>query len=317
MKALLIESFGGVEQLKLADVPVPTPNDSEVLIEVAYTSVNPVEWKIREGLLKDVLPHQFPVILGWDAAGTVHAVGKNVTVFKPGDKVYAYCRKPVVHAGTYAEFVTMEADAVAPMPANLSLAEAATVPLTGLTAWQALYDFAHLETGHKVLIHAGAGGVGSLAVQFARHSGATVYTTASRKNHAYLAGLGAGRSIDYTLESFVTAIKAAEPQGIDIVLDTLGGVIQNESYKVLKQGGTLVSIVDPPDPKTAEQYKVRAGFVFVSPSGEQLRKIGSLIESGTIRPARIEAEMRLEDAAVAQEQSRMHHISGKIVLKIK
>lgn len=317
MKAMLIENFGGVEQLNLADVPIPTPQADEVLIEIAYTSVNPVEWKIREGMLNDILPHEFPIILGWDAAGTISAMGNNVTAFKPGDKVYAYCRKPTVHDGTYAEFITMDAAAVAPMPSNLSFAEAATIPLTGLTAWQALFDFAQLQAGNKLLIHAGSGGVGSLAIQFAKHCGATVYTTASRKNHDYVRELGADVTIDYTAENFVDVIKTAEPAGIDVVFDTLGGTAQESSYQVLKKGGTLVSIVAPPAVQTAEQYQVKAGFVFVSPNGKQLRQIAELIEGGGVRPANIAEELELKDAAIAQEKSRAHHIRGKIVLKIK
>jgi len=317
MKAMLINSFGGVEQLKLADVPIPTPRADEVLIEIAYTSVNPVEWKIREGMLNDILPHEFPIILGWDAAGTISAMGNKVTAFKSGDKVYAYCRKPTVHNGTYAEFITMDATAVAPMPSNLSFAEAATIPLTGLTAWQALFDFAQLQTGDKLLIHAGSGGVGSLAIQFAKHCGATVYTTASRKNHDYVRELGADVAIDYTAENFVDVIKTAEPAGIDVVFDTMGATVQENSFQVLRKGGTLVSIVTPPAAQTAEQYQVKAGFVFVSPNGKQLRQIAELIEEGAVRPANIAEELPLENAAIAQEKSRAHHIRGKIVLKIQ
>jgi NADPH2:quinone reductase len=317
MKAMLIESFGGVEQLKLADVPIPTPQANEVLIEIAYTSVNPVEWKIREGMLSDILPHQFPIILGWDAAGTISAMGTDVTGFKTGDKVYAYCRKPTVHDGTYAEFITMDAAAVAPMPSGLSFAEAATIPLTGLTAWQALFDFARLQDGDKILIHAGSGGVGSLAIQFAKYRGAKVYTTASLKNHDYVRSLGADAAIDYTAENFVDVTKAAEPDGVDVVFDTLGGTAQEHSFQVLRKGGTLVSIVAPPATQTAEQYQVKAGFVFVSPNGKQLRQIAGLVARGAVRPAHIAAELRLEDAATAQEKSKAHHIRGKIVLKIK
>lgn len=315
MKAMVIEDFGGPEQLKLADIPVPTPEDGEVLIELAYTGVNPVDWKIREGRLKDMFPHGFPLVPGWDAAGTVSAVGGNVTEFGVGDRVYAYCRKPRIQHGTYAEFVAVEEAAVAPMPANLGFAEAATVPLTGLTNWQSLFEFAELTAGQVVLIHAGAGGIGSLAVQFAKHAGAKVITTASARNHDYVKSLGADAAIDYASESFTDVVRATEADGVDVVYDTIGGETQRRSYEVLKPGGVLVSIVAPPDQEAAQRHKVKAGFVFVEPNGSQLRRISELLQSGAVKPAYFE-EMRLEDAAEAQERSKAGHVRGKIVLKI-
>jgi len=174
MKAMAIEGFGAGFELKMMDLPKPTPNDDEVLIELAATSVNPVDWKIHEGHLKDMFPHEFPLILGWDAAGTVSEVGSKVTKFKVGDRVYSYTRKPTVHWGTYAEFVTVTESAVSLMPKNVSFEEAATIPLTGLTAWQALFETANLKKGQKILIHAGSGGVGSLAIQFAKFAGAFI-----------------------------------------------------------------------------------------------------------------------------------------------
>ncbi len=315
MKAIAIENFGGADRLKLMELPKPVPQDNEVLIEVAYASINPVDWKIREGYLKDLLPHEFPLIPGWDAAGSVSAVGAKVKDFKPGDRVYAYCRKPLVRWGTYAEYVTVDAASAAPMPKNISFAQAAAIPLTGLTAWQALFDFAKLKSGQTVLIHAGAGGVGSLAIQFARHAGATVLTTASAGNHSYLKSLGAQHAIDYLATDFVAAAKQLAPQGVDVVFDTVGGETQKRSLDVLKPGATLVSIVDAPDEKIAAQRGVRAGFVFVSPSGPQLREITQLIETGAVKPPRIE-EMALKDAAAAHEKSSGRHVIGKLVLRI-
>lgn len=315
MKAMIIDDFGGAERLRLADVPVPTPEDDEVLIQLAYTSVNPVDWKIREGLLKDLIPHQFPIILGWDAAGTVSAVGKAVSAFREGDKVYGYCRKPVVKHGTYAEFVTVKATALAAMPNNISFAQAASIPLTGLTAWQALFDAAQLKSGETVLIHAGAGGVGSLAIQFAKQGGAKVYATASAINHDYIYGLGADVAIDYKKENVVEVVKAAEPSGIDVVFDTVGDKVQRQSFEALKPGGHLVSIVAPPPEDLLQKFKVKGGFVFVEPNGEQLRTIAGLIAAGTVKPAVIKV-MPLLEAALAQETSRGQHVCGKIVLKI-
>jgi len=316
VRAIVIESFGGPEVLRPADVPTPEPAADEVLIEVAYAAVNPVDWKIREGMLAGMFPHEFPVILGWDAAGTVKGVGKNVTGFRIGDRVYAYCRKPKVRFGTYAEFVTMDHAAVAPMPKNVGFAEAAGIPLAGLTAWQSLFDAAKIKGGHKVLIHAGAGGVGSLAIQFAKHAGAEVLTTAGSANHAYVKSLGADVAIDYKKENFIDAVRKREPGGIDLVYDAVGGEVQRKSYEVLKKGGRLVAIVNPPVDEEARRYGVEASHVFVSPDGEQLRRIGALIESGAVKPPAIQ-EMRLEDAAEAQRRSQAGHVRGKIVLKVR
>jgi len=313
---MVIEAFGGPERLKAAEVPTPVAGDEEVLIALACTSVNPVDWKIGEGMLADMFPHSFPLIPGWDAAGTVSAVGRNADRFKTGDKVFAYCRKPQIQFGTYCEYVAVHESAVALMPGNLGFAEAATVPLTGLTAWQSLFDTAKLSGGEKILIHAGSGGVGSLAIQLAKHAGATVYTTARAVNHDYVRSLGADAAIDYAKENFVDVLRKREPGGIDVVFDTIGGHVQKRSYKVLRKGGRLVSIANIPDPEEARPYDVRTAFVFVSPNGKQLRKIAELIESGAVRPADFEV-MRLEDAAKAQELSRAGHVRGKIVLRIR
>jgi len=316
VKAIVIESFGGPEVLRPADVPSPEPAADEVLIEVAYAAVNPVDWKIREGMLAGMFPHEFPVILGWDAAGTVKDTGKNVTGFRIGDRVHAYCRKPKVRFGTYAEFVTMNQAAVAPMPKNVGFAEAACIPLAGLTAWQSLFDAAKIQAGDKVLIHAGAGGVGSFAIQFAKHTGAEVLTTAGGDNHVYVKSLGADVVIDYTKENFIDAVRKREPGGIDLVIDAVGNDVQRESYEVLKKGGRLVSIVNVPSEEEARRYGVVAAHVFVTPDGEQLRRIGALIESGAVRSPALQ-EMPLEEAAEAQRQSQAGHVRGKIVLKIR
>jgi NADPH2:quinone reductase len=316
MRAIVFDAFGGSEKLRMAEVHKPAPAAGEVLIEVHCASVNPVDWKIREGMLAELFPYAFPIVPGWDAAGVVAGVGKGVTGFREGDKVYAYCRKQKVQHGTYAEYVTMAADAVAPMPGNLNFAAASTIPLTGLTAWQSLFEAGKLSAGQKVLIHAGAGGVGSLAIQFAKNAGATVYTTARGRNHAYVKGLGADAAIDYSREKFVDAVRALAPEGLDLVYDTVGGHVQAESYKTLKRGGMLVSIINLPESGDAERYGARTNFVFVSPNGGQLREIAALIEAGKVRPAEYE-EIPLDRAAEAQERSRTGLVRGKIVLDIR
>ena len=316
MKAMAIDAFGGPERLKAVEVPTPEPEGEEVLIAVACASVNPVDWKIREGMLADMFPHAFPLIPGWDAAGTVSAAGRNAARFRQGDRVFAYCRKPEIRFGTYCEYVAVHESTVALMPANIGFAEAATIPLAGLTAWQSLFDAAKLSAGEKILIHAGSGGVGSLAIQFAKYAGATVYTTARAVNHDYVKSLGADAAIDYSKDDFVHVLGKREPGGIDVVYDTIGGHVQQRSYKVLKKGGRLVSVAGIPDPDEARPHGVRTDFVFVSPNGTQLRRIAELIESGAVRPADFEV-MRLEEAAKAQELSRAGHVRGKIVLKVR
>lgn len=316
MRAMVIDAFGGPERLRAVEIPTPEPGDEEILIALSCTSVNPVDWKIREGMLADMFPHAFPLIPGWDAAGTVAAAGRNAARFATGDRVFAYCRKPEIRFGTYCEYVAVHESAVALMPANIGFAEAATIPLAGLTAWQSLFDAAHLSTGERILIHAGSGGVGSLAIQFAKHAGATVYTTARSVNHDYVKSLGADVAIDYARENFVDVLRRKEPGGIDAVYDTVGGHVQQRSYKVLKSGGRLVSIVSIPDPEEARPRGVRTDFVFVSPNGKQLRRIAELVEGGAVRAPDFEV-MRLEEAAKAQELSRAGHVRGKIVLKIR
>jgi len=217
MKAITLDKFGG--DLQISEVETPDPKPGEVQIKIAYTAVNPVDWKIGKGWLQDLIPHNFPLILGWDAAGTVTAVGREVKNFQIGDEVFAYCRKPEVQWGAYAEFICLDAEVVALKPKNLSFAQAASIPLVGLTAWQCLFDAGKLQKGEKVLVHAGAGGVGSMAIQFAKQAGAFVFTTASQTNHSYVQELGADCAIDYNKDNFIGQIKHKTGKGVDLALD--------------------------------------------------------------------------------------------------
>jgi NADPH2:quinone reductase len=209
----------------------------------------------------------------------------------------------------------MASSAVAPMPANLTFAQAAAIPLTALTSWQALFDTGQLKAGQSVLVHAGAGGTGGMAIQLAKHAGAMVLTTASAGNHEYVRSLGADHVIDYQRESFVEVIKARSPDGVDVVYVTVGGDVLRNSYRAVKPGGALVTIVEAPDAEEARRLGIRATFVFVEPNGAQLREITRLIETGRVRPPEI-TEMTLEEAPRAQELSQAGHVRGKIVLKI-
>ena len=316
MRAITIENFGGVEKLQIAEMPKPNPSDDEIQMQVLYAAVNPVDWKIREGYLKERLPHEFPLILGWDAAGIVSATGQNVKNFKVGDEVFAYCRKPIIQWGTYAEFVCVDAHHVALKPKNITFAQAASIPLVSLTAWQALFDSVKLKKGESILIHAGAGGVGSMAIQFAKNAGAKVYTTASEKNRHYVEKLGADEIIDYTQGGFLTQMKKIAPEGVDVIFDTVGGNTLRESLQVIKPKGRLVSIVERVDPSIASKHDIQCSYLFVAPNGAQLTQIANLISQYKIVVPHIE-EMKLVDASKAQEKVRAGHTQGKIVLKVE
>ncbi|WP_462412948.1 NADP-dependent oxidoreductase [Neobacillus sp. Marseille-QA0830] len=311
MKAIVIDQYGGKEELKERDVPKPVPQEGEVLIEMHAASINPIDWKLREGHLKEMLPFQFPIILGWDAAGIISEIGPLVTKFNVGDRVFV--RPETTAQGTYAEYIVTQEHLLAKIPDNISFEEAAAVPLAGLTAYQCLVNFAQLKAGDKVLIHAGSGGVGSLGIQIAKSLGYYVATTASSKNEEFLKSLGADLVIPYDQQDF-----EKELRNYDLVVDTMGGEIQNKSYQVLKKGGTLVSIAQPPDEKTAEEIGIHVKFHWLIPNGKQLTELADLMEKGKLKPIIGNvfdlSEQGLRDAHALSET---HHAKGKIVIKIK
>jgi NADPH2:quinone reductase len=316
MKAIFIEDFGGIEQLKIGRLNIPLPKSGEVQVKIAYSAVNPVDWKIRAGMLQQRIPHHFPLIPGFDASGVISALGADVNKFKVGDAVFAYFRKSIIQDGTYAEYICYPAENVALKPNNISFAQAAAIPLAGLTAWQSLFDAAALKKGESVLIQAGAGGVGSLAIQFAKFAEAYVITTASEANQSYVKGLGADVVIDYHHQSVEEEVKKVVPGGLDVVFDTLGGKALEESFSLLKAGGRLVSILEQPDQALAERYQIKPFYVFASPNGKELQQITELIQSGKVVPIQIQ-EMPLDKAAEAQEKSQQGHVQGKIVLHVQ
>jgi NADPH:quinone reductase-like Zn-dependent oxidoreductase len=315
MRAILFHKFGKSDVLQLGELPTPVPSPTEVLIALEYTAVNPVDLKIREGKLTGRMPHNFPIIPGWDAAGVIAAIGNKVTNLKVGDQVYAYCRKPTIQWGTYADDVTFVAIHVALKPKKLSFAQAAAIPLVGLTAWQAVFDAGRLKSGEQILIHAGAGGVGGMAIQFAKEAGAKVITTCRSQHEDYVRQLGADQVIDYTQEDFVEKVRAKFPHGIDLVIDTVGGDTFTKSIQLLKAGGRLVSLLEKMSGEEAAQHAIQATYLFVEPNGHQLKQIADLIDSDKVRAPKIE-EFTLEKAAEAQDKLQNGHIEGKIVLKI-
>ncbi|MBL7670445.1 MAG: NADP-dependent oxidoreductase [Bdellovibrionaceae bacterium] len=315
MKAITIDKFGGPEVLKMTNVPTPIPMDREVRIKISYASVNPVDWKIREGYLATMIPHHFPLIPGWDLAGVIESCGKDVTSFKVGDRVFSYARKPEVQWGTYAEFITLDESVVSHIPESINEEQAATIPLVGLTAWQALHDFSQIEKNMNVLVLGGSGGVGSFAIQFAKAAGASVWTTASKKNRDYVSKLGAAVVLDYESESINSEIKSQVKDGFDIVFDTVGGETLKASYEWVRKGGVLVSIVESPDEELSKSLGIRSGFVFVSPNASQLTMIAGLIDEEKVVIPEFQT-FPLSDVMNAHKLSESRRTRGKILLKI-
>lgn len=316
MKAIAINAFGGRDQLQVMDLPAPEPGEGEVLIRVKAAGVNPVDWKIREGWLKDMFPHEFPLIPGWDVAGVIERACAQIEGFNAGDEVYAYARKPAVQGGCYAEYVVLEARHVARKPASLSFEEAAAIPLAALTAYQSLFDAAQLRQGEQVLVHAAAGGVGSFAVQLARHAGATVWATASESNHDYLKSLGAAETIDYRAADFRETLKNKGAPPMDVVFDCVGGAALADSPDVMGSEGRLVSIVDPVVCGELADKGFNVQFVFVEPNAKQLDELSRLVEAGELK-THLAAVLPLEEAVRAHELIETQHTRGKIVLTLE
>ncbi|MFT5896890.1 MAG: NADPH:quinone reductase-like Zn-dependent oxidoreductase [bacterium] len=308
MKAVRIHEYGHANVLAFEDAPTPSITSSEVLVRVVAASVNPVDWKIREGYLKVMVTHTMPLTLGWDVSGVITAIGDAVTRFRVGDAVYS--RPDIKRNGTYAEYVAIQEREVALKPLSASHVEAASLPLAGITAWEVLINTAQLSKGQKVLVHAGSGGVGSLAIQLAKSRGAYVIATTSDKNRAFVKSLGADEVIDYKTQQLSEIL-----QDIDIVFDTVGGDVQDSSWSVLKQGGILVSIVSSPSEDKAKELGVRCAFVFVEPSACILEELAKLVERGELRPI-VGVEFGLHDIAKAHALSETGHAIGKIVLNV-
>ena len=333
MKVFILDRYGKKQALRLGDRPEPVPGPDDVLVEVEAAGLNILDSKIRDGAFKPILPYKAPLVLGHDLAGTVVKVGAKVRRFKPGDAVYARPRDGQI--GTFAERIAVKEADLAPKPANLSMAQAASIPLVGLTAWQVLVERAQIKPGQKVLIHAGSGGVGTFAIQLAKHLGATVATTVSAANAAMVNELGADVVIDYRSQKF-----EEELSGYDVVLNSLDAGTLEKSLKVLKPGGKLISISGPPDPafaraqglnavlrlvlrvmsagirRKAKRAGVDYSFLFMRADGGELDRITKLIEDGTIRPVvdRVFPFGQLNEAFAYIDTGRA---KGKVVVTLK
>lgn len=333
MKAAYIRGYGGSDKVEIGDVDRPVASPGQVLIKMKAASVNPIDWKTVKGDLKALFKPPFPLLLGSDGAGIVEQVGTGVSRFKVGDEVFFRCHK--TDTGTFAQYFAVSADLVALKPKNMSFEQAASIPLVGLTSTQSLDEKAGMVAGSKVLIHAGAGGVGTFAIQYAKAKGAYVATTASKKRNELLTQLGADEIIDYHSTNVEDVL-----QDYDIVLDTLGETVHGASYKTLKKGGVLVSVLGIPDNEVIADYGANFIVKFVAKlhnrkmqkraasydavykhhlmyaDGKQLADIAKLIEAGKIK-AIIDSTFPLDQVAAAFERSMTGRVQGKIIITIE
>jgi len=332
MKAFVVDKYKKKGALRLANMPEPELQDNDVLVRIHATAVNLLDSKVRDGEFKLFLPYRPPFVLGHDVAGTVVTTGPKVRRFKVGDEVYARPRDHRV--GTFAEFIGVNEADVALKPKNLNMAEAASIPLVGLTAWQALVEVGKVKPGQKVFIQTGSGGVGTFAIQLAKHLGATVATTTSANNAKLVRSLGADVVIDYKTQDFEKVLS-----GYDLVLNSQDSKALEKSLGVLKPGGQLISISGPPDPtfakelglnvflklvvrllsrgvrKKAKGLGIRYSFLFMRAQGQQLSEITSLIESGVIRPV-VDKVFPFEKTGDALAYVETGHAKGKVVITV-
>lgn len=303
MKAVQIKEYGDVNVLTYTDVARPKPNDDGILVKIHAAAVNPVDVKIRNGK-GEKFGMELPIILGADFAGTVENIGSKIKKFENGDAVYGK-----ILIGCYAQYVIVKETELAKKPKNIDFDHAASIPMGALTAWQAIFDTAHLQSGQKILIHGASGGVGSMAVQLAKAKGAYVIGTASGSNQEFVENLGADEFIDYKSTDFENVVK-----DMDVVFDPIGGETHERSYHVLKKGGFLVSLVQEPSEKLMKKYGVQAEVMASEPNPQQLQQITALVEAGKIK-TEVAKVLPLADAKKAQTLSTEGHLRGKIILK--
>jgi len=308
MKAIRIHAYGGPELMQLEDAPVPPCGAGDLLVRVVAAGVNPIDWKMRSGLMAAQLPKSFPITLGSDGAGIVTAMGGAVHGFELGDEVFFYAE--FARGGTYAEYVAVEASQVAKKPRTVSFSTAAALPTPGQAAWTALIDTARIEPGLRVLIHGGAGALGTIAVQLAKEHGARVTATASGDGLALVKSLGADEVIDYRVQRFEEIAR-----DMDIVLDTLGGATQEASWSTMRKGGILVATAMPPSPARAAAAGVRAAFVFTPPRGAVLAQLAQRVDDGRLRVV-VGQELALADAAHAHRLGESGQARGKMILHV-
>ena len=314
MKAIVMRQFGDASVLHLEDMPKPIPKEDEVLIQVEYAGVNHIDWKIREGLMKEMMPYTFPIIPGWDVSGVIVECGKKVKDLKIGDEVFAFVKKPIIQWGAYAEYIAFTAEGVALKPKFLSFAQAATLPLASLAAWEALVDIVKLKKSETIFIHGGSGSVGAMAIQLAKHIGATVITTSGPKKRDYMQQLGADFVVDYK-GNFGEKIREYIPEGVDVVFDCYDKEQLDQAAHVLKKRGRLVSILKEFNASLAK-LDIDTFFLSTHPDSKESKTIAKWFEQKKFQPLPLE-EMPLSQAAQAQEKQRLGDASKKIALKVR
>lgn len=310
MKAVQINEYGGPSVVEVNEVDKPVAGEGQVLVEVRASSLNPFDTKIREGVMKDAIPLRFPSTLGGDIAGVVAEVGAGVEGFAVGDNVYGQANAVAGNSGAFAEYAATKADQIAHAPKSLSFTDAAAMPLVGVSALQALTDHLNLQSGQKILIHGGAGGIGSLAIQIAKHIGAYVATTASAEAADFVKGLGADEVIDFESQDFTTIIR-----DYDAVFDTVGGEVLQKSAGVLKKGGIVVSMAGKVDDAVAAEYGITTIGQSTKVTTERLNKLTELIEQGVVKP-QVAKIFPLDQAQAAFEFRETQRFNGKVVLEV-
>ena len=318
MKSARIKGYGSTRDVIEIEQNAPVPNDpseGKVLAKIKAAGVNPIDWKISEGYMQQVMPIEFPATLGWDFSGIVEKTGAGVSDIKQGEEVYGQSSVVMGGSGTFAEMALANEDNIARKPITLSHKEAAGLPTVGVTAWQALVDTIGLSKGQKILIHGGAGGVGSIAIQLAKYLGAYVATTASEKDKQFVKEeLGADEIVDYKTQTFEDVLSSHD---YDAVLDTVGGETYTRSFKVLKRGsGIIVSTLEQPNQELMEKFGVKAIFVVSQVSRERLTKLAQWVDQNNIH-VNVDRTFPLEDAAKALDHQRVAHPRGKVVLAMQ
>lgn len=317
MRAVFYEQFGAPEVLRLGERPIPEPAADEVLVQVAAAGVNPIDRRLRGGELQEFFTREWPIIPGWDVAGRIVRTGAEVSGWQAGDDVVGLAFTWFLHHGTYAEYVPVKAASIARKPPEIGFNEAAALPLVSLTAWESLAEYAQLQAGQTVLIQAGAGGLGSVAIPIARHLGATVYTTASAANADYVRARGATHVIDYRTTDYRQYIREREPQGLDAVLESLtGDEVVRAAIGLVKDGGTVAYMNnEPPEMPEIPARHIQTKFLHHRPDGESLGRLMTLYATGQLPLPPVEV-LPLDAAVEAHQRSEGGHTRGKLVLQV-
>ena len=318
MKAVYYESFGGPDVLRFGDRPVPQIEPDEVLVQVAAAAVNPIDRRLRNGELQGFFACEFPIIPGWDCAGRIVEVGAGVDGWALGDDIAGLAFTWVLHGGTYAEYAAVKAESIAHKPARFSFIEAASLPLCSLTAWQSLVESSNVRPGHSVLVQAGAGGLGSIAISMAKYLGAKVYTTCRESNFEYVRERGAEVPIDYTTSDYVRVVREHEPDGVDMVLETLSGdAVVEAAIRLAKPGGSVIYMNnEPPEMPEISARNITTEWLHHRADGAMLQTLLKLYDDGDLALPRIQV-MPLDEAVAAHQKSESGHTQGKVVLHVQ